>query len=232
MEKALDRQNRWSYLTTDARRWLMLVAPIALILSMFAAFKGLVALLGDPLGYLIAFLIYWIGWCLLVPALVLGGPRQVLALFDEGQVNLARLGWKTHALLWGPIIFPLVFMFIPRLSRVNLPILLVSILLALIIGITEEILWRGVYILLFPDNILLSTIYPAITFGLWHLAPQSARTNTLPGGAASFVLYAVLLGLAYAYYARRTGSIRWCTVAHCLHDVLGLGAFAYAAWLT
>ena len=231
MEKTIVRQNGSISLENDARRLLMLVAPIALILSMLGAFKGLVALLGDPLGYLVAFLAYWIGWCLLLPTLVLGGPRQVLALFDEGKVNFTRLGWKTHALLWGPIIFPLAFMFIPRLGRVSLHILLVSILLGLIIGATEEILWRGVYVRLFPDSIMLNTVYPAIMFGLWHLAPQSVRTNALTGGAASFVLYAVLLGLAYAYYARRAGSIRWCTVAHCIHDILGLGAFVYAAWL-
>lgn len=231
MEKVVDQYNKWTSLEYDARQWLMLVAPIILILSMFAAFKGLVAWLGDPLGYLTAFLVYWIGWCLLLPAVALGGPGQVLTLFDEGQVHITKLGWKSYALLWGPIIFPLVFMFIPRLGRVNFPILLLSIFLGLVIGVTEEILWRGVYVRLFPENLWLNTVYPSIMFGLWHLAPQSVRTNTLPGGAASFVLYAVLLGLAYAYYARRTGSIRWCTVAHCVHDILGLGAFAYAAWL-
>jgi membrane protease YdiL (CAAX protease family) len=69
-------------------------------------------------------------------------------------------------------------------------------------------------------------------FGLWHVAPQSVRTSSLPGGVASFVLYATVLGLLYAYYARHTGSIRWCTVSHCIHDALGLGAFVYSAWLT
>ena len=50
--------------------------------------------------------------------------------------------------------------------------------------------------------------------------------------ALSFTAYSVALGLSYAYCARQTGSIRWCTVSHCIHDALGLGAFAFSSWLT
>jgi membrane protease YdiL (CAAX protease family) len=74
-------------------------------------------------------------------------------------------------------------------------------------------------------------IYPSWMFGLWHIAPRSVRPNTMPGGMFSIVFYAVILGLSYGYPARRTGSIRWCTVSHCLHDTLGLGGLAYASWL-
>lgn len=66
MEKADVRLNRGIYLSIYTRRWLMLVAPIALILSMFIAFQGFVTLLGDPLGYLAAFFVCWTGWCLLL----------------------------------------------------------------------------------------------------------------------------------------------------------------------
>jgi membrane protease YdiL (CAAX protease family) len=42
-----------------------------------------------------------------------------------------------------------------------------------VIGITEEVLWRGVYVTLFADNVWLNTIYPSLAFGLWHLCPLS-----------------------------------------------------------
>jgi hypothetical protein len=44
-------------------------------------------------------------------------------------------------------------------------------------------------------------------------------------------MYSVLLGLSYATAARRARSIRGATLSHCLHDALGLGGSAYAAWL-
>jgi len=133
-------------------------------------------------------------------------------------------------LLW-PLPFPILFNFLPRLPEVNGAIIGVSLLLGLVIGVTEEVLWRGVYVRLFPDSMWLNTVYPNIMFGMWHVAPQSVRPSAVPGGAVAFVLYALILGLSYAYYARKTGSIRWCTVSHCVHDAFGLGAFVYAAWL-
>jgi hypothetical protein len=60
----------------------------------------------------------------------------------------------------------------------------------------------------------------------------SVLPSRYPGGMAGFVVYSTVLGLSYATAAQRTGSIRWCTIGHCLHDALGLGGFAYAAWLT
>ena len=59
------------------------------------------------------------------------------------------------------------------------------------------------------------------------LAPQLVRPNAQPGGMAAFLIYAFALGLTYAYYARKTGSIRWCTVSHVVHDSLGLGLRIY-----
>jgi len=89
-----------------------------------------------------------------------------------------------------------------------------------------------VYVTLFADNMWLNTIYPSVAFGLWHLCPLSALPSRYPGGAVSFAAYSIALGLSYAHYARRTRSILWCTVSHCIHDSLGLGGFAYINWLT
>jgi hypothetical protein len=60
----------------------------------------------------------------------------------------------------------------------------------------------------------------------------SVLPSRYPGSAASFAVYSIALGFSYAHSARRTGSIRWCTISHCIHDALGLGASAYAGWLT
>ena len=207
-----------------------LAAPLVLIASMWAVFKGFQARLGSPLGYLLAFGLYWLGWCLLFPAVLLGGLGQVAALFRPAPA-LTGLDWQTQVLLWWPVFFPLIFMFIPRAARATPGILMASLALGVVIGVTEEILWRGVYLRLFPGSLWLGIVYPALMFGLWHLCPLSVLENRMPGGAASFVGYAVILGLSYAFAAQRSGSIFWPTAAHIVHDTLGLGGFAYAAWL-
>jgi len=204
--------------------------PSRLLVTMALAFRQLTERFGFPSGYLMAFLLYWAVWCAAVPAAVLGWRRAV-RLFGASAPQFKTLDLKTHALLWSPLVFPLVFTFVPRVATVGPRIVIVSVVLGLVIGVAEELLWRGVYLTLFPDNWWLNVIYPSVAFGLWHLCPLSALPSHYPGGAATFVAYSIALGLSYATCARRTRSIFWCTVSHCIHDSLGLGGFAYLAWL-
>jgi uncharacterized protein len=212
------------------RQWILLAAPLVLTASMLAAYIGLDVLFGYPLGYLAAFGLYWFIWCIFFPVLVLGGLRPLIDLFRPFPA-FHKLDWKTHLLLWWPIVFPLFFAFLPRLDRINMPILIGSLLLGVIIGVTEEIFWRGLFIRFFPNRTWLNVIYPSLLFGIWHVAPLAVRPSSMPGGVYSFVFYAVILGVSYALAARRTNSIAWCTISHIGHDVLGLGALAYAVWL-
>lgn len=134
------------------KQCVMLAMPAVLIITMYLAFQWLVALLGYPLGYLAAFCLYWLGWCIGLPLLILG-PKGLLDLFKDTDPRFGKPAWKTLALLCWPLIFPLLFIFLPRISMANLWIVLASIAIGLVIGITEEALWRGVYVKLFPDNV-------------------------------------------------------------------------------
>jgi membrane protease YdiL (CAAX protease family) len=207
-----------------------LMTPVALSVSMYWTFRLLARQFGLPLGYLLGFVIYWLFWCLLVPTLILGSWQPIVEMFYPFP-PFNTLSWQTQLALWWPLIFPLFFVFVPRISKATVPILIASIVLGVVIGITEEILWRGLYARLFPDNLWLSMIYPSIWFGLWHLAPQSILANRNSGGAVSFVVYAIILGITYSISVQLTQSIAWATVSHIIHDTLGLGGFAYAAWL-
>jgi membrane protease YdiL (CAAX protease family) len=214
-----------------ARRSFIIAIPPLLIASMCFAFRHLSARFGFPAGYLAAFGVYWIGWCAIVPTGVLG-THAVVDLFRRSPVPFPKLGVTTHVLLWWPLVFPLAYSFVPRIGSTRVVVLIASIALGTVIGVSEEILWRGLYVRAFPNQVWLNTIYPSMAFGLWHLCPLSVLPSRYPGGAVAFTAYSVALGLSYAYSVRRTGSIRWCTVSHCIHDALGLGAFAYASWLT
>jgi len=112
--------------------------------------------------------VYWVVWCLALPIAVLG-PRRVVALFQPGDSRFAQLGIKIQSILWWPIVFPLSFAFLPRIAAASISVVLASVAVG-VIGVTEKLLWRGVYVTLFADNIWLNTIYPSVAFGLWHLA--------------------------------------------------------------
>jgi uncharacterized protein len=205
---------------------------VALILTpfMWVTFQVFNQWFGMPLGYLLSMLVYFSVWCTLVPLALLGGWSAYRGLFSPIP-SLTSLGWKTNVLLWWPVIFPLLFKFIPSISQTTPLILAASLLMGILVGVSEEVLWRGVFIKLFPNNGWMNLVLPSVLFAVWHVAPLAILPNRLPGGVFSFVFYALVLGLSYGLAARRSGSIAWPTLAHILHDSLGLSGFMFAAWL-
>ncbi len=204
----------------------LLGLPIALLISMLLAFFWLARILGSKWGYLAAFILYWLVWGLILP---LGVLRR------EGLRNLFHV---TASPLGQPALLGFVLLAIPPLlagmtafrvngAKADLSIFLVSFLLALVNGILEEVLWRGTYITVFPDRLVLGYIYPALGFAFWHLAPQIVHPSSMPGGILSFIIGALFLGLCWGWVAWRSNSILLTTISHVLTDFLGLGALVY-----
>jgi membrane protease YdiL (CAAX protease family) len=216
-------------MSRDTGSLTLLLTPICLPLSMYAVFHGLTRAFGFPLGYLFAFAAYWIGWCTGLPLGLLGRPR-VAALW-RARLPIRDVGWRQQLALWCPLMFPLYFAFLPRVAAATAAVLAVSLVLGVVTGTAEELLWRGTYLTVFPDRVWLNTWLPSIAFGIWHLCPLAVLPSHYAGGTAAFVAYSVALGLSYAYVARTTGSIWWCAMAHALHDTLGLGGAVYVQWL-
>jgi CAAX protease family protein len=205
---------------------LALLIPPAVLASMWLVFAGLTRAVGAKAGYFLAFAVYWLGWCLLVPMAMLGRKR-LLALFGSGTRPLAALGWHARALLVLPPLAALITVFPPGLPRTTLLVALGSLGLAAVNGTLEEVLWRGVYARLFPDSLTLGYLYPALGFALWHLAPQAVHPFAGPGAVAAFVGGALAVGLCYGWIAWRTGSIRATAISHIIFDFLGLGALMF-----
>jgi len=74
-------------------------------------------------------------------------------------------------------------------------------------GFFEELLWRGVYYKLFPNNILFRMIWPSIWFGIWHYVPVSINSNELTG-LIGMMIGPFLMGLVLSYMTKKTNTIR------------------------
>jgi len=92
-----------------------------------------------------------------------------------------------------------------------LPVLVVQ---SFVNGTLEEVLWRGVYIELFPGDRLWGFGWPTVWFALWHLAPGSISPLTNRGGA--WWLVRAVFGACWGWLALRTGSIRYSAASHIL----------------
>lgn len=209
-----------------AKQAILVATPFVLLGSTYFAFQQLVALLGPRLGYLGGFLFYWIVWCLLVPWWLLG-TDTLLDLLRPIPLRLGNPAWLGALFLIIPLLLGYAYAFPRAIAQATVSIILLSALIALVNGALEEVLWRGAYVAAFPDNRFLGTLYPALGFGVWHLAPQSIFPNTAPGGNWSLVVVAILVGLMWGWVARQTGSIFWVVISHILFDFSGLGARIY-----
>jgi membrane protease YdiL (CAAX protease family) len=125
--------------------------------------------------------------------------------------------------LIAPPVIALITIFPRQLQRADRTILRVSIVLAIVNGTLEEVLWRGAYLVVFRDNVWLALIYPSIGFALWHFAPQSIVPFEGQGGKTALVIAVGVLGLMWAWAVNSTGVIVYTVIAHSLIDLSALG---------
>jgi uncharacterized protein len=136
---------------------------------------------------------------------------------------LSRPNWLVAG-LWAFITLVSILIYGKDFLRASPTLILLAIPVAMINGIGEEILWRGLYVRMFPDNFLLAILYPSIGFAFWHLVPLSIFSD---GNKWKFILSTFFLGLAYGFIAYKTGSVAWTAISHSINGILALsGAIA------
>ena len=210
----------------DIKDRVALLAPPLVCITMYAAFQAFSRRFGPVIGYLSAFLLYWVVWCGLIPIWILGS-KGVGQLLRRSSRPCGQPAWAGVAALALPLLLGYGYAFPRALPQATAPIVALSALLAIVNGALEELLWRGVYVTRFGNSILLGHLYPAAGFAAWHVAPLSVHENRAPGGAAAFILVSGVLGLVWGWLARSSRSIRWTTAAHVLFDFSGLGGRLY-----
>lgn len=197
-----------------------IVVPFLLLPSMLAVFGLINPWLGREPAYLLGFAFYWLFWCLLVPRWLLG-KEEFNTILSSHRPLFSRSNWLA-ATLWLVVTLVAIFMFAAEFLRAPLHLILLAIPLAMINGICEEILWRGVFVRVFPKNIWLAILYPSVGFALWHLAPQTIFPAE---NVVGFVISTFFLALPYGYIAYRTGSARWTAISHSLSGILALSGY-------
>ena len=204
-----------------AQKFVLLI-PFLLIPSTALVFVVLSQLLGPELGYVLGFLFYWIVWCFLIPIFMLGAGGAASLLSEE--YPLFRRSNFLPAVLLVVILLVTVFMYPPsQLAAASSRLLLIAIPVAIINGIGEEALWRGVYVRMYPGSFALSVIYPTVGYALWHISPQ--LVFPAEGGVWPFVISTFFLGISYGWIAYRTRSVMWPAIAHSIGGILSLGGF-------
>jgi membrane protease YdiL (CAAX protease family) len=185
--------------------------------SMAAVFTLLTRRLPTRTAYTVGFGIYWAGWCLAVPAWVLG-PRRAMRVLTGGR----RPTLGEAAALLVPLMGGVATELLPRRRLVDGNVLAVMVGTAAINATAEELLWRGMFLETFPKDAVRGAMWPLAGFSLWHLAPQIVFPSR--HGRAGFVLGAAVVGAASSLVSWRTRGLRWVLLPHIATDACGVTA--------
>lgn len=183
---------------------LLFILPIALILTTALVFFIFSNFFGSSLGYFTGFSFYYVVWCYSVP-LALIGKDGFVSLFKEANPLFRKRNWHLIILFFLLIFGTLIMYLIPSITEATLVLVLLAIPIAIVHGVGEETLWRGLYVRAFPENAFLGIIYPTVGFALWHLSPQIIFPAE--NGILIFLVSTFFLGLTNALIAYKTSSI-------------------------
>jgi hypothetical protein len=199
------------------RRLLVLAAPAVVPLSMATVFSSLHRRLSSRAAYNVGFAVYWLGWCAGFPAFLLGGGRAARVL---------TLGRRPTSGELVPMVLPVVGAvateLLPRRRLLDRQVAAVMVVTAAVNAVGEELLWHGLFIEEFPDDLVRGCLWPLVGFSLWHLAPQTILPARI--GRWRFVAGAAVVGAAAAQGSWRTGGVRAALLPHAAVDACGVTA--------
>ncbi|MGD8966306.1 MAG: CPBP family intramembrane metalloprotease [Anaerolineae bacterium] len=199
----------------SSKQRLAIVAPLLLVGTMVPVFRMLARVFGQNwrIGWYLGLVIYWLTWCAAFPLWIVG--KESIASMIRPQ----RLTVGVLLLILVPLIGAALYRLVPGMEyeKPSAWILLLLLSTSLGNGFFEEVLWRGVYMELFPDSILLRIVWPTIWFALWHYAPGSVAPD---GNVLGLIIGSGVMGFYLAFLAKRTGTIWWTIVAHTIGGMI------------
>jgi membrane protease YdiL (CAAX protease family) len=186
-----------------------IIAPPILIGAMYPIFHLLSGTFGEKIGWYLGLVIYWFVWGAAFSLLIIGKER-VKTIIRPQKLNL-----QVFLFALFPLLMAALYKFIPGMDykKPNMWIFLLLLSTNFGNGFFEEVLWRGVYMSLFPDSILFRIVWPSIWFALWHYVPGSVSSD---GNVIGLMIGSGLFGFYLSFLAKNTGTIWWTIVAHSL----------------
>jgi membrane protease YdiL (CAAX protease family) len=201
--------------TMNSKLTIAILTPPMLVGIMIPVFRILVNIFHGNwrYGWALGLATYWIVWCGIFPSLLLG-KEAIL-----GLIQPQRLTPLIFLLVLIPLIGAGLYRLVPGMAydKPSLLILVILLITTFGNGFFEELLWRGVYLELFPANILWGIIWPSLWFTLWHYAPGSVAPEGKPWG---LMIGSGMMGFYLSFLARKTGTIWWTILMHTIGGII------------
>ncbi|KRA44922.1 CPBP family intramembrane glutamic endopeptidase [Devosia sp. Root635] len=194
----------------------LVLHALALIAVLAFIVPALTQALGGPRGFLLALVVYWLGFCLPVIFFHVRGRRGP-RLYSE---KLAWRDWFVPGLLLLQVGLVALVAFVPNTALLTTHAAMLAGVVALINGPLEEIAWRGGFLTRFAGRPRLGFALSLVLFTAWHVPLTLSHGIVFDGGWLYLVGGAAALGLTWSWIAWRTGSVFWAALAHVLTNAI------------
>lgn len=195
------------------KQTLAIVAPLILIPVMYAVFQLAARAFGHELAWYLGLSVYWLTWCAAFSIWMIG-KETIWQLIQPQKLTLQML-----LIVIFPLAMTLGVRFVVGMEYQTASIwaLVGLIFSAFANGSLEEILWRGVYMKVFPDNNLWRIVWPSLWFAAWHYTPGSISANNQ---LLTLIIGSGLLGFYSSLVAKKTETLWWSIIIHTLGGLI------------
>ena len=199
----------------EKKRIIAIITPPILIAFMYPIFHLLAAAFVDRIAWYLGLVIYWLIWGAVFPLFIIG-KENIKTLIRPQKPNR-----KVLLLVAIPLLLTAIVRFIPGMEYEKESVWILFLLISTTLGngFFEEVLWRGVYVKLFPNNIFYRMIWPSFWFAIWHYVPGSVLHENVIG-LIGLMVGSGMMGLYLSYLTKKTNTLWWSIVTHFLGGII------------
>ena len=206
----------------QTKQRILLVSSLLLLPYTFGLFQLTTLALGHKWGYVTGFLGYW-AYCLIIAWFLSGSDWNYFKTLWNQPRNNKYATWIGLA-AFIPALGVFFVSFLPNVAKLTLSAGVLLVGMVLLNGFIEEVYWRGLYLIEYPDNSRIGFILAWILFGAWHVSLWFARGMIYKDGFLALVGGAYGLGLIWTWVARSNRNLRTVVPAHILANLFAFTA--------
>jgi len=204
------------------KKQILLTSSLLILPFTFGLFQLTTLSFGPKWGYVSGFAGYW-AYCLSTAWLISGGDANYFKrMWMERSENNSA---KWFALLAFIPVFGVFFVsFLPNAADLTFSTALLLVSVVVLNGSIEELYWRGLYLVEYPDNARIGFLFSWLLFGAWHVSLWFARGVVYSDSFLALVGGAYGLGLIWTWVARKNGNLRAVGPSHILVNLFAFPA--------
>lgn len=204
------------------KKLILLASSLLMLPITFGWVQLTTTFFGAKWGYVTGLAGYWV-YCLVIAWLVSDGNLNYFKSIWNGQHH-AKYGTWFSLVPFIPVLGVFSVSFLPNVAQLTFSTGILLVIVAVLNGSIEELYWRGLYLLEYPNNTRIGFVLASFLFGAWHISLWFAKGVVYKDGFLALVGGAYMLGLIWTWVARSSRNLRTVIASHILVNLFAFTA--------